>query len=1178
MNNGIHFAKNFLMSILHSTAKRFLSQAVQSLPSRAMLAQKYFLSCILSACLLCFMMIFSQKYAIAATWQWDNTAAGERITLNLDAAEIAQSTPQIKRTDLNTVFVPLTTVTSPPLVENFSKGENALVANFRVSSAQSQPGVDIQLQDSAFGFLVRRPKPQQIIIDFFKDPLGARWKADGTLAPQGTKVQKLPVVTESVENEPETLEEQKPSMPPEASASQELVLAEQELPVQGASGALNATNEISQDIENEQEIVKEQEVSVDEQKIATLENEVPIVHQEVIVQEQEPSMSTQETLAPEQDASVVTQEEPALAQSEQFQEQTTENASAVATVENNADQEESTLTASFLRPVGEANAATLSTTENQEVDTPQENTEKSEVAVQANIISPQELKGTINKAGPQDWPDGEGINTSLSNDQQGEGAQSFEADSGEGVVSEPQTATEAQDIAAEPSAQEQEGAQDIAAEPSTEQPTQASAQDTSPDDIRQSIDPASKPASAQEQLERPVIYVDEEGNEVPKPLDPEELFADALKLLDQGNIQDALRALEELKIFPGLARDRYEQILYLISDIIADMYEGKALEGFNAIERTTSEALNANLRSARVPDALYRLGVAHLNVQNFAEAEGYFKALKRRFPYDPNVPTAFYLLAEEQFKSKMFDKAAKNFRDVIEEYPDATSLQEATVGLVKALTSLKNFDEAALFADFADKRWPRHYVDEPYYLNYLAEIDYANGKKDAAQNKYWLLYNLEPKGVEAPNILARIGDLYFEQDKPNAALEVFSEVQMRFPDTEAAALALLRSAEKGMYDSPINKAAMFAVFEQPGSPLPQVAYATLQEEYAKNPRSITAKLKYALWQLWNKEYTDAMGTAADFIDIYPENIDVEVARDVIMSGFMADLKNSLLEENYGRVLTLWNGFPLVRQRYGTLDADLRNALARGYLERGDDAKALELFAEFLKEPKHPRYSDPTFALYFNKYLETGNWNGMLDLGEIVKDWEMTTTMRGQLDYALALSAENLGLREKSLEIWKTLAQNMNIPLYQRAYATYFLAKDAELRRDIQDAYAFNLKTLELFEELKEERSDRADDARRKEAMGALMDITEVANRIPEAIEWVDRYNQFVDKESPEHPGLRFREARLYRKLGNNERAKLILEGIVRDSASSPFAAAAQTELGTFNVSRDLQNFLPKSGQ
>ncbi len=762
----------------------------------------------------------------------------------------------------------------------------------------------------------------------------------------------------------------------------------------------------------------------------------------------------------------------------------------------------------------------------------------------SEVVSPQEIQSTVNKRGPEYWPEDAAISTKL-------GDSSTQSESSTDKSS--QTATQ---VSPTPPA-----TQDSMVKPAPEQ-TPASTDD--------------KAAQQATTEKRPVIYVDEEGNEVPKPPVPEELFDQAVQLIQDAKFSQALPILEQLRSMHDVPQQMREQVLYYRSDAIAALHEGKAQEGYEAIVSSTEEALNANLRSSRVPDALYRLGLANLNVGNITEAEAYFRALKRRFPYDNNVPTAFFQLGMAQLEKKLFAEAEENFRAILQEYPDSSAIKKSTMALVRALVGLEKYDDALVYADFAEKRWARQYIEDPKYLESLAMLDYSAGNKPLALQKFWLLYNLTPTAEDSSETLARIGDLYLELDQLEPAMEVFGEILHLFPDSAAAALAILRRSEKGMFDSPINGPEMFAVFENPGQPLPQVVYQQLQAKRPNDARSKTAKLKYALWQLWGKQYTDAMGTAADFIDLYPENVDVEVARDTIMRGFMADLKNSLLEENYGRVLILWNGFPLVRERYGEIDPALRNALGRGYIERGDDAKAMEMLKEFLKTPKHPTYSDSTYALYLNKYLDSKNWNAILDLGEIVKDWEMSKSMRGQLDYALALSSQNLGLQERALAMWKDLEQNQDIPKYQRAYATYFLAKDAENRRDIRDAYSYYLKTLKAFDELKQERSNMADELRRKEAMNALMDITEVANRIPEALEWVELYNQFVAKDSPEFPGLRFREARLYRKLGNNEKAKSLLEIITKDYPSSPFATAASTELATFNVSRDLQNFLPKN--
>lgn len=248
--------------------------------------------------------------------------------------------------------------------------------------------------------------------------------------------------------------------------------------------------------------------------------------------------------------------------------------------------------------------------------------------------------------------------------------------------------------------------------------------------------------------------------------------------------------------------------------------------------------------------------------------------------------------------------------------------------------------------------------------------------------------------------------------------------------------------------------------------------------------------------------------------------------------------------------------------------------ADGWLERGDEAKSFALLSDFLKGPMDPEYGEATFTMFFNHYLKNAAWDKILDLATLVQGWNLSPQLRNQLDYARALSAQNLNLAGPALEMWKKLAGRTDIPLYQQAYATYFLARDAENRKDIKNAYETNRRVIELFTRLQDERSDKADPERIKEATAALMDICEVGNRIPEALQWVERYSAYVPENSPEYPGLRFREARLYRKLGDAARAEALLEAIVKGFPDSPFAQAAAGELRTFEVSRDLQHFMP----
>lgn len=187
-------------------------------------------------------------------------------------------------------------------------------------------------------------------------------------------------------------------------------------------------------------------------------------------------------------------------------------------------------------------------------------------------------------------------------------------------------------------------------------------------------------------------------------------------------------------------------------------------------------------------------------------------------------------------------------------------------------------------------------------------------------------------------------------------------------------------------------------------------------------------------------------------------------------------------------------------------------------------------------------------------------------------WPLPEEARNQLDYALALSAENLGLQGRALPLWRKLADRTDIPLYQRAYATYFLARDAENRQDLRDAYQYNLDTLGMFTQLQDEQSPYADQERIRESIAALMDVTEIAGRYAEALEWANRYALFVPENSPDYAGLQFREAGLHRKMGDMARWRALLQGIVDREPDSVFGKMAASELRTQDVARDLTRF------
>lgn len=797
--------------------------------------------------------------------------------------------------------------------------------------------------------------------------------------------------------------------------------------------------------------------------------------------------------------------------------------------------------------------------------------------------SRQHLISPINKEGPEAWPENEGLSTVIneipeSQNRQAAEPQKLHLAQDSAVTAQPNPATA--DSAAQQPKSRQTGigskqAATSAQVPKTPQETHLPNAGTKTSGTASTGDvgvPMGKaPAVAEPVLpERPVIYVDEAGNPVPKPLEPDKMYADAVKLIDQGKFDDALPILEQIKALPNIKPDLREKVLYGISDCVWAHYVNDPLAGYEPIVSATSEAMNANLRSARMPDALLRLGLANINVGNLSDGQGYIVALMRRFPDFPGIPQGFTALGNAFLKAGKNAEAEKAFAIILDKYPESSQLQAASVGLAKALVKQDKDERAQVILDFISKRWPRYYIDDPDFLLMQAKNDEKMNMPDAAMALHWLYVNLDPKRPANAPLMLKMADIYSKNGNQEAANYIYSELEQKFPETRAAVAAKARLAEQGIYDSPITYEQMKPVFDKYGRTGLWAAYNDLAKGNGED--EILARLKQAMWLYWDKQYPEAMGKAADFIDNYPDHKDIKEAREIIWNAFNKELDQSLKEHNYGRILLLWNGFPYIRERYGELDPALRYALAQGWLERGDNDKSFALMEKFLAGPKDEQFGEAAFSQFFNHYLQNGAWDKILELGQKVKNWKMTPELANQLQYAEALSAQNLKLGAQALNRWKDLSHKTDIPLYQQAYATYFLAKDAENRRDIRNSYELNRKVVEMFSRLSDERSSKADPDRIKEGISSLMDICEVGNRVPEALQWLERYNAFVPDGSAEYPGLRFREARLYRKLGDNTRSRALLEDVAQRFPESPFAQAAAAELRTFDVSRDLQRY------
>lgn len=673
-----------------------------------------------------------------------------------------------------------------------------------------------------------------------------------------------------------------------------------------------------------------------------------------------------------------------------------------------------------------------------------------------------------------------------------------------------------------------------------------------------------------------IVYVDEKGNPVPPPPDPPQLLAEAKTLISTQDWPGAMEKLGKLKGLPDIPADMREEVLYLISDTLFAQNKDTIPQAFDSIMDATSEAMNYNLRSPRVPLALLRLGLLNLRAGNTREAEAYFALMKKQYPHDDNIPLAYFYLGEDQFRKGLYQKAADQFQFILQNHPESRYVRESSVFLARALHRMGYLDQASTIMDFVDKRWPRLYLETPEYLLMAADVETQTGRLDQARASYWTYYNINPEGAENDVVLAKLGDIYARQGHAKPAREIYDEALRRFPDKDGGLIALLRLTEQGIYDKP-DVTSMFSVFDTPGAADPAEAYNRIIKGHPKSALVPMARIKLAMWHLWKKQYPEALQAMAEFAAEHGKHELLDKAREVAVRAFGLLAADAVKEGDYDRVLQFWEDYPIVRDQEKNFGPEFRLALGMSFWKKDRPGQALEMLAPLIKQPPDALHGEAALNLSLTVYLGTESWQQILDLASSVSGWKLTPAAQRQRDYAVALAHENLGQQDKSVPLWEKLDQNPDLPEDQKAYVTFFLSRDAERKRDLQQAYLLNKDALARFVALAEKDKAKADNARIRDCIASLMDITEAAGRTREALDWAGQYAHYLKEGTPEYTALNYRVARLHRKLGNTGEWKRILDGIIAKEPDSVYGRMAASELRTYDVTRGASSFTNSGG-
>ena len=203
---------------------------------------------------------------------------------------------------------------------------------------------------------------------------------------------------------------------------------------------------------------------------------------------------------------------------------------------------------------------------------------------------------------------------------------------------------------------------------------------------------------------------------------------------------------------------------------------------------------------------IYLLGLSSINLQNFIDAEKFFKKLI----FLQKTAENFYTLGNIQKKQKKFEESIESFKEAIKLNPN---LSEAYNNLGSAQKSLNKFEEAILSYEKSIDLKPSNV--EAYYN--LATLHYFLENYNEASNYFKNIINLKARQEE---ICERYTICLFKTGKKNEVKDFVLTVISKFPRNRVLnnllgqSLLSLNSHEEGL--SYIKNGAGFLEIDENG--------------------------------------------------------------------------------------------------------------------------------------------------------------------------------------------------------------------------------------------------------------------------------------------------------------------------------------------------------------------------
>jgi len=330
-------------------------------------------------------------------------------------------------------------------------------------------------------------------------------------------------------------------------------------------------------------------------------------------------------------------------------------------------------------------------------------------------------------------------------------------------------------------------------------------------------------------------------------------------------------------------------------------------EAKREFERTVSE----NPTSEEAQKALLFLGKCHQKQNNFKEAEATYRKLIRGYPKNRFSDEAFYELAFSEMRQKKYTAAISDFQKLLQDYPLSKFSKKAIPPLLQS-----------------------------YYENDDFQMVVVKGRK---------LRKQYADGKQVPEILFWMAKAYFAEKMPTEARKLISELDEKYPSSEArwkAALLEIDLVEKEKGDA--------------------AAAALLKKKLAENvPRQFEEqfRLKSVRYYLKTNDYSAAETELNKLLKKFSNSAALD---EYII------LKFNTLQQlgKYDEIVAEATDYRKVF-RESPLKNDFELALAKAYFRKGNYEKSQAIIAEVSKQKIERKTAFDCKLLQANIYEKTG---------------------------------------------------------------------------------------------------------------------------------------------------------------------------------------------------------------